>query len=160
MTTTTTEPPIAVYPVATAATLRDDARHYLTEAIACLQPDRHDETGALGYARDAGMKLTRGVERVAEVLPTEDDPMSEACTLLSEAITFIGIGTDAAIANAVTAISYAVASIRLAGRARYVAWAIVRGEDTSLAAADAWLERRRDHGPTRAIGTSYAAPQG
>ena len=54
----------------------------------------------------------------------------------------------------------AAAAIRLAGRARYVAWAIVRGKDTSLAAADAWLERRRDHGPTRAIGTNYAAPQG
>lgn len=157
MTTTTTEPPIAVYPVATAATLRDDARDYLTEAIACLQPDRHDETGALGYARDAGLKLTSGVERVADVLPTENDPIDDARNLLSGAISAIDRG-DLALAAALA--SYAVASIRLAGRARYVAWAIVRGEDTSLAAADAWLERRRDHGPTRAIGTSYAAPQG
>ena len=154
---TTTEPPIAVYHVNTPELLVADARHYLTEAIACLQPDRHDETGALGYARDAGLKLTRGVERVAEVLPTGTDPIDDARNLLSGAISAIDRG-DLALAAALA--SYAVASIRLAGRARYVAWAIVRGKDTSLAAADAWLERRRDHGPTRAIGTSYAAPQG
>ena len=157
MSTTTDTAPIAVYHVNTPELLVADARHYLEQAIACLQPDRHDETGALGYARDAGLKLTRGVERVAEVLPTGTDPIDDARNLLSGAISAIDRG-DLALAAALA--SYAVASIRLAGRARYVAWAIVRGKDTSLAAADAWLERRRDHGPTRAIGTSYAAPQG
>ena len=154
---TTTEPPIAVYHVNTPELLVADARHYLTEAIACLQPDRHDETGALGYARDAGLKLTRGVERVAEVLPTGTDPIDDARNLLSGAISAIDRG-DLALAAAQA--SYAAAAIRLAGRARYVAWAIVRGKDTSLAAADAWLERRGDRGPTRAIGTAYATLQG
>ena len=154
---TTTEPPIAVYHVNTPELLVADARGYLTEAIACLQPDRHDETGALGYARDAGLKLTGGVERIVGWAGAGVDPLRDACGRMSDAISAIDCGD---LAEAAENAALAVASIRLAGRARYVAWAIVRGEDTSLAAADAWLERRRDHGPTRAIGTSYAAPQG
>lgn len=152
-----TETPIAIYHVNTPELLVADARGYLVESIACLQPARHDETGALGYARDAVLKLTRGVERVAEIQPTDGDPLDDACYQMAAAISAIDRGD---IAVAVEQTAYAVASIRLAGRARCVAWAIVRGEDTSLAAADAWLERRHSHGPERAIGTNYAAAQG
>lgn len=152
-----------------------EARHHIRQAIAYLQSDCTDETAALGGARDALMYLTRGVDRDSLAIDARckrcnavvdmggdhacdeerPPPLDLAYVQLTDALTALGhVSAGDPLTDIVELVSRAAADIRLAGRARYLAWAIAEGrdDDATIALADAWVERRSVVGPYRRIG--------